>query len=407
MPICITQSRNNRLDPIKLHPQIDAMSEFSIETLSSIDDMPCAEWNRLSGTAYPFLRHEFLAALERHDCLGETLGWLPRHLLLRDSAGKAVAAAPCYLKFNSYGEFVFDWSWADAYRRNGLDYYPKLVVASPYTPANGPRILSEDTPHRSQYARALIQGSVDIAQRLGVSSLHWLFHTEEEAQWMDAAGLMRRTGCQFHWRNQGYRDFDDFLTQLSSRKRKQIKRERRRVLDAGIDFRLLRGHEADEDEWDSFHRLYCSTFDKRGGIPTLSRGFFREIAGSMGEQVLLVLAYAEGRIVAAAFNLIGEHSLYGRHWGCYQDYHSLHFEACYYQGLDFCIREGLQGFEPGAQGEHKLSRGFLPTRTWSNHWIANPGFSSAIARYLEDETEGMQDYVREMNARSPFRAAPS
>lgn len=379
------------------------MSTYTLETLSSIDAVDAAVWNRLSGTAYPFLRHEFLAALERQGCLGERYGWLPRHLLLKDEADEILAAAPCYLKFNSYGELVFDWSWADAYQRAGLDYYPKLVVASPYTPANAPRILTADTDKRPEYARALIQGAERIARKMDVSSLHWLFVSEEESRWMAEAGHMRRTGCQFHWRNQDYRDFDAFLATLSARKRKQIKRERRRVVDAKIRFHLLNGHEAGEADWAVFHQLYRSTFDKRGGLPTLSLGFFREIARTMGDQVLLVLALDDDRVVAAAYNLVGSHTLYGRHWGCFEDYHSLHFEACYYQGLEFCIRRGLDCFEPGAQGEHKISRGFLPTFTWSNHWIGHAEFHGAIEHFLASETTGMQDYMDELKTHSPYR----
>jgi predicted N-acyltransferase len=299
---------------------------------------------------------------------------------------------------------VFDWSWADAYRRAGMDYYPKLVVASPYTPATGPRILTAEGTEHDRLAAALTQGAVQVAQRMGVSSLHWLFVSEEESRLLAASGMLRRTGCQFHWENAGYRDFEQFLSTLTSRKRKQIKRERRRVSDAGIRFRLLRGGEADEGDWQVFHRLYRSTFDKLGGIPTLSLGFFREIARTMGEQVLLVMAHDGDRVVAAAFNLVGDDTLYGRHWGCFEDYHSLHFETCYYQGLDFCIREGLRRFEPGAQGEHKISRGFLPTPTWSNHWIADAGFRTAIERFLQMETDGMGDYLDEMRDHSPYRS---
>jgi predicted N-acyltransferase len=383
------------------------MTQYTVEAVDSMQAVPRADWNRLSGTAHPFLRHEFLDALESCGCLGEAYGWLPRHLLLRDAEGRLQAAAPCYLKFNSYGELVFDWSWADAYRRAGMAYYPKLVVASPYTLATGPRILTAPGEERDRLTLALTDGAVQVARRLQVSSLHWLFVTQEESRLLASAGLPPRTGCQFHWENPGYRDFDDFLERLSSRKRKQIKRERRRVSDAGIGFRLLRGHEVTEGEWVTFHELYRSTFDKRGGIPTLSLAFFRQIARSMGEQVLLVLAYSEKRIVAAAFNLVGADTLYGRHWGCFEEFHSLHFETCYYQGLDFCIREGLKRFEPGAQGEHKISRGFLPTATWSNHWIADPGFRSAIEQFLERETEGMQDYLREMQEHSPYRQPDS
>ncbi len=380
------------------------MSEYTVETIDSILSVERETWNRLSGARLPFLRHEFLAAMESNGCLGETYGWLPRHLLLRDADDRVQAASPCYLKFNSYGELVFDWSWADAYRRAGMDYYPKLVVASPYTPATGPRILTAEGTEHDRLAAALTQGAVQVAQRMGVSSLHWLFVSEEESRLLAASGMLRRTGCQFHWENAGYRDFEQFLSTLTSRKRKQIKRERRRVSDAGIRFRLLRGGEADEGDWQVFHRLYRSTFDKLGGIPTLSLGFFREIARTMGEQVLLVMAHDGDRVVAAAFNLVGDDTLYGRHWGCFEDYHSLHFETCYYQGLDFCIREGLRRFEPGAQGEHKISRGFLPTPTWSNHWIADAGFRTAIERFLQMETDGMGDYLDEMRDHSPYRS---
>jgi len=379
------------------------MSEHTVETVNSIRAIESHIWNRLAGTGYPFLRHEFLAALETQGCLGEAYGWLPRHLLLRDGRGEMLAAAPCYLKFNSYGELVFDWSWADAYRRAGKAYYPKLVVASPYTPATAPRILTASAPDRESISKMLIHGARQVAERMQVSSLHWLFVTAAESRLLDANHMPRRSGCQFHWENPGYRDFEEFLSALTSRKRKQIRRERRRVRDAGIRFRLLRGHEAEEEEWHVFHQLYRSTFDKRGGIPTLSLGFFHEIAQTMGEQVLLVLAYAGERIVAAAFNLVGAGTLYGRHWGCFEEYHSLHFETCYYQGLEFCIREGLRRFEPGAQGEHKISRGFLPTPTWSNHWIADAQFRDAIGKFLQLESESMQDYLEEMRGHSPYR----
>ncbi len=351
----------------------------------------------------PFLRHEFLVAQEHHDCVGAQLGWLPRHLVLRDETGALVAAAPCYLKFNSYGEFVFDWGWADAYRRAGLDYYPKLLVASPYTPATGMRILTGGSPRRADFAAALIRGAGEVAERLGVSSMHWLFTSEEETHWLERGGLMLRMGCQYHWENRDYGSFDDLLAELTAAKRKKIKRERRRVREAGIEFRVLRGGDVCEEQWTLFHDLYRGTFDKRGGIPTLSLGFFREIARTMGDNLLLVLAYRHAKPVAAAFNLIGARTLYGRHWGCFEEFHSLHFEACYYQGLDYCIANGLQRFEPGAQGEHKISRGFLPTRTWSAHWIANERFRSAIGSFLDREREDMEDYLIEMQARSPYR----
>jgi hypothetical protein len=341
--------------------------------------------------------------MERHECVGERFGWIPQHLALRDDQGQLLAVSPCYLKLNSYGEFVFDWAWADAYRRAGRRYYPKLVVASPYTPATGERILTGDNPRRAELIEALIRGAVAVAERLGVSGLHWLFTADDETQQLDAGGLMTRLGCQFHWHNADYRDFDDLLATFSAEKRKKVKRERRRVADAGVRLRRVRGDQVSEAEWAIFHRLYEDTFDKRGGIPTLTLPFFREIGRTMGEQLLLVLAEHRGEIVASAFCLQGTRSLYGRHWGCVRELHSLHFEACYYQGLDHCIEHGLQRFEPGAQGEHKVARGFLPTRTWSAHWIADPALRKPIGHFLAHEIDGMEDYIAEMQQRSPYR----
>ena len=379
---------------------------YTLSTHDAIDQIPASDWNRLADPDAPFMRHELLSAMERHGCVGESLGWLPRHLALRDPAGRLVAAAPCYLKFNSYGEFVFDWTWADAYRRHGLDYYPKLVVASPYTPATGPRLLTGDSPQRPALALALANGAMRVAEQLGVSSLHWLFTTRAETELLEGRGLLRRVGCQFHWSNPGYASFDDFLSTFNAEKRKKVKRERRRVQEAGIAIRRVPGHEVTESQWATFHRLYRDTFDKRGGIPTLTLPFFREIGETMGKHLLLVLAYQGSDIVAAAFGLVGERSLFGRHWGCFKDFHSLHFEACYYQGLEYCIEQGLARFEPGAQGEHKVSRGFLPTPTWSAHWIAEPRFRSAIADFLTRETREMEDYLDAMQGHSPYREPP-
>jgi predicted N-acyltransferase len=396
---------------------------YRLTTHSSIDEIPAAAWNALAGDDLPHLRHEFLAAMEHHGCVGERFGWLPRHLVLRDAQDRPVAAAPCYLKFNSYGEFVFDWAWADAYRRAGARWYPKLVVASPYTPATGLRILTGASEHagddngaeRPALAAALIRGSVQVAERLGVSGLHWLFTSETETQWLRAEGLLPRLGCQFHWHNRGYDSFDAFIGEFSAEKRKKVRRERRRVAELGIRLRRVPGDAVTPEQWRIFHRLYEDTFDKRGGLPTLTLPFFEEIGRTMGRHLLLVFAEetvrSAGRIVAAAFCLVGSESLYGRHWGCFKDYHSLHFEACYYQGLEHCIEQRLARFEPGAQGEHKVARGFLPTRTWSAHWIADPRFRRPIDAFLEHEIDAVEDYIAEMSTHSPYKntgaAAPS
>jgi uncharacterized protein len=383
----------------------DASSEspvFDVRVVDRIGEVPADAWNALGVRAYPFLRHEFLAALEEHGCVGERYGWLPQHLVVRDGRGRMVGACPLYLKDNSYGEFVFDWSWADAYARNGLRYYPKLVSASPYTPATGPKLLvAEDQD--DALADHLVDAATHLASSNGLSSVHWLFPPAAETARLENSGQLVRHGCQFHWQNRGYADFEDFLASLTSGKRKNIRKERRKVIDAGIGFRWLDGASATETDWHIFHRFYESTFHRRGGIPTLSLDFFLALAENLPDGVLLVMAEHEAKPVAASFCLVGEDTLYGRHWGCDGYYDNLHFEACYYQGLEFAIRRGMRRFEPGAQGEHKVPRGFLPETTYSAHWIADERFRHAIGRFLEDEREGVAEYAREMRSRSPYR----
>lgn len=369
---------------------------------TQLDDIPADAWNDLAGDANPFLRHEFLAALERHGCVGARAGWESRHLAVYD-AEHLVGAVPMYLKTNSYGEFVFDWAWADAYQRAGLRYYPKLVVAVPYTPAAGPRLLLADTGQREQIAGMLIQGALQQARDLQLSSLHWLFTTEEDTQRLERHGLLRRTGCQFHWRNNNYQNFDNFLAEFSAQKRKKVNRERRRVQEAGVEIEVLHGDRVSEEQWRIFHHFYASTFHKKGGIASLTLEFFKELGRTMPRQVVLVLAKHQRRYVAGAFNLRGTDTLYGRHWGCVEEFHSLHFEVCYYRAIDYCIEQRLQRFEAGAQGEHKLSRGFLPTPTWSAHWLSHPAFNRAVEQFLTQEQRHMRHYMDELNEHSPFR----
>lgn len=375
---------------------------MNIRVIDAIEQIGAADWNRVAGTGYPFTRHEFLVALERHRCVGEGYGWLPRHVTLWHG-GRLVGAVPLYLKFNSYGELVFDWSWASAYERCGLPYYPKLVSAIPYTPATGRRLLlapdADSTTAREQLASAVIA----MARDLGLSSVHWLFPSEGEKRFLESRGLMSRTGCQFHWHNRAYGTFEDFMSTLVSRKRKNIRRERQRVADAGVRLEVRQGGDLNPAEWQSWQRLYESTFERKSGIPTLSPGFFREIGRTMADRVVMVFARRHGDIIAGAFCVRGEHTLYGRHWGTFESHDSLHFETCYYQGIEYCIREGLGCFEPGAQGEHKIARGFLPVPTWSAHWLADEGFRAAIARFLDQEQTAMADYMAELSAQSPYR----
>ena len=375
-----------------------------LQILSAAADVTADQWNAVAGTDYPFLRHEFVHALEANGCVGEAHGWLPRHLAAFDDDGRLAGLVPLYLKDNSYGEFVFDWAWADAYERNGLRYYPKAVVAVPYTPATGPRILT-GPEHRPETAAALVALARDWAQAEGLSSLHWLFTDARDTRLLADHGYLLRLGCQFHWHNAGYRDFEDFLAGLSSRKRKKIRRERRQVAEAGIELQVVHGNEADEEQLATMHAFYRATFDRKWGHATLTEGFFRDIARDMGDQLVLVFAHLGTEAVAGAICLRSADTLYGRHWGCRADYHSLHFEACYYQGIDYCIRHGLARFEPGAQGEHKISRGFLPTPTWSAHWIADSGFRGAIGRFLEQETPAMREYIEDMSEHSPYKTS--
>lgn len=372
-----------------------------IEQISAI---PAESWNQLANGGNPFLRHEFLVALERHQCVGERFGWIPQHIVAKDDNGQCVGAMPLYLKDNSYGEFVFDWGWADAYHRAGLAYYPKLVTAIPYTPATGPRLLIAPHAPQDTAANALIDKALDLAASLNVSSLHWLFTDRKDSRYLERKGLLTRIGCQFHWHNQDYQDFNEFLSRLSARKRKQIKRERRHVTDSEISIQICHGHEVSEAQLHRFHRHYQSTFHRLGGYATLSESFFAEINTTMPENTVYVFAYHRNKHVASAFCVRGQDTLYGRHWGCDADFHSLHFEACYYQGIDYCIAQKLRHFEPGAQGEHKVSRGFVPTATYSQHWIDNDQFRPLIAEFLSREHQGMLQYMQSLDEHLPYRA---
>ena len=375
--------------------------DISIHT--SLEDIPAEHWNALVDVDNPFARHEFLIALERHQAVGEKFGWLPQYITAYKN-DDLLGAVPMYLKDNSYGEFVFDWDWADAWQRSGLEYYPKLVVAIPYTPATGRRLLLRNEKDE-QTADALIDAATTHAQHLNLSSLHWLFTDKTDTQrFQQHPDYRLRLACQFHWQNQDYKNFDDYLSCLTSKKRKLIKRERRQVRDQNINLEILHGHEVSDEQWQIFHAFYCSTFDKKSGYATLSLSFFQELSKTMPDNIVLVMAKHQGEYVASAFNIRGKNVLYGRHWGCSEDFHSLHFEACYYQGLDYCITHRLQRFEPGAQGEHKISRGFLPTPTWSAHWIAHPQFRQAIKQFLQRETIDMQHYIKELAQHSPFKA---
>ncbi|MBK6287873.1 MAG: N-acetyltransferase [Pseudomonadales bacterium] len=377
------------------------MSQASF--VSSVHALAREEWNALTGADFPFLRHEFLAALEDSASVGGASGWAAHHLVLHAGA-RLLAVMPCYLKTHSYGEYVFDWGWAEAYQRNGLDYYPKLLSAVPFTPTTGPRLLVASGVQPQSLIPAIVDSLRAELGRLRASSWHLLFPEPALADAFVARGLELRSGVQFHWINHGYRDFEDFLARLVSRKRKSLRRERRQVAEQGLTIEALRGGEVDAALWDRFYLFYQMTYARRSGHGGyLSREFFHRLGAAMPDRLLLVIARHGGEPVAGALNIIGHDTLYGRYWGCTEEFAHLHFETCYYQGIDFCIREGLQRFDAGAQGEHKLARGFIPVLTRSCHLIEHPGFRAAIHDFLERERAATDAYLLEAQLALPYR----
>jgi predicted N-acyltransferase len=376
-----------------------------IEPLPRIADLAPADWNGLTASGNPFLRHEFLHALEESGCVDGDSGWRPAHLVARED-GRLLGALPCYLKSHSWGEFVFDFAWADAYARSGRSYYPKAVSAVPYTPAGGPRLLVPSSPDAAGIKAALLEAARNQVIELGASSFHCLFPSREDAEFLETQGYAIRLGCQYHWHNRGYRDFDHFLDGFSAEKRKKVRRERRRVQEAGIEVLLLEGPEVTPALWQVFYRFYQDTMLGKSGYLPLSLAFFRQVGRTMPENVVLALARWRGDYVAAALSFRGGDTLYGRYWGASRDFHSLHFELCYYAGIDYCIRNGLRCFEPGAQGEHKISRGFLPTATYSAHWLADTAFRRAIYQFLDREREEMRYHIASLDAHAPYKSTP-
>ena len=377
--------------------------DITAQFLTSLAQIEPGDWNDITGADYPFLRHEFLYGLEATGCTDADTGWQPCHLVLRDSTG-ILAVLPLYLKSHSYGEYVFDWSWADAWRQRGLSYYPKLVTAVPFTPATGPRLCTRDGIDNADAWRMAQQAVQEFAQRQEISSWHVLFPQQDVSSMLLERGLHRRTATQFHWFNDDYSSFDDFLAGFTSRKRKSLKRERTRVQEQGLVLRTLTGEEIGTREWAQFYRFYQMTYAKRSGHGGyLNRAFFTETAPSLGEQVIMVLAYLEEEAVAGALYFRSSDTLYGRYWGCEREFDCLHFEACYYQGIEYCIRHGLSRFDPGAQGEHKIQRGFRPIHTWSNHWIADPQLSAAVGDFTRREEGHSEAYREDASSLLPFR----
>jgi predicted N-acyltransferase len=376
---------------------------MEVKQISSMTQIDSADWNNLTGDAYPFLRHEFLLALEQSGSVSEQTGWLPSHLLVLDK-NELIAFMPLYLKQHSWGEYVFDHQWAQAYQQHGLDYYPKWLTAIPLTPCQGARIVNRtERIDQLEITSALLTFIKQLSEQHGISSWHCLFPDPQQVELFRSLDLSIREGVQFHWFNKGYGDFNDFLQTLSASKRKMIKRERRKVSEQEVHLLRIAGPDVSDTQWQVFFQLYTMTYLKRNSQPYLNLAFFKQIAKTMGEQLLLILAVKDDKIIAAALSFIGADTLYGRYWGCYEDYNSLHFEACYYQGLDYCIEHGLKRFDSGAQGEHKIARGFEPITTYSAHWLKDVRFAKAIDRFLAEEQKAVQLYKQDAASYLPFK----
>jgi predicted N-acyltransferase len=391
------------------------MTELRISVVGAIDEISASDWDACanatpdvntshSDVAYnPFVSHDFLSALEESKSVGGRTGWEPQHVLARTADGDLVAAAPCYLKSHSRGEYVFDRGWAEAYERAGGSYYPKLQIAVPFTPATGRRLLLRQGPDSDAVGRAVASGLMELCELSGASGVHVTFATEPEFRLLGELGYLQRTDQQFHWENPGFASFDDFLAALTARKRKTIRRERHDALANGITVHWLTGSDLTEDVWDAFFEFYLETGSRKWGRPYLTRSFYSLVGGKMRDRVVLVMAKRAGRWIAGAINFIGSHTLFGRHWGAVEHHPFLHFELCYYQAIDYAIAHKLSRVEAGAQGEHKISRGYMPTTTYSAHYIADAGLRRAIADYLVRERAYIAAAGKELATLAPFR----
>jgi hypothetical protein len=376
---------------------IDSLSE-----VAAADWDACARWDQVAGQN-PFVSHAFLLALEESGSVGGKTGWLVQHLLIEDEMGRLLAACPLYVKTHSYGEYVFDHGWAEAYERAGGRYYPKLQIAVPFSPVPGPRLLIRPGDDAAEIQGALIETLIATTRSSKLSSLHVTFCSAAEAVALQEAGFLQRIGLQYHWHNQGYGNFDDFLAALNSRKRKSIRKERAAIEDYGLTIRQLSGAEITKDHWDAFFAFYIDTGNRKWGSPYLTREFFDLLGERLADHVVLMVAEKDGEPVAGALNLRGRDALFGRNWGCLEEYRFLHFELCYYQAIDYAIAHGLSRVEAGAQGEHKIQRGYLPVEIHSAHWIADRSFRDAVGEFLSRETRLLQHEKAELTAQGPFR----
>ncbi|CCQ73689.1 GNAT family N-acetyltransferase [Magnetospira sp. QH-2] len=380
----------------------DGTDTQTLRVHSALADIPAEQWDACAGDNNPFVSHAFLSALEDSGSVQPKSGWGPCHLTVENERGEITACAPLYLKGHSYGEYVFDWSWADAYQRGGQSYYPKLLCAVPFTPATGPRLLTR--PDTSPNTVALLAaGMVKLAEQQDCSSIHANFLPQDQQEALQERGFLPRVDIQYHWDNRGYGSFDDFLQDLSSRKRKAIRKERRQVAETDLDIRALSGPAIEPGHWDAFHQFYLSTSDKKWGSAYLNRDFWSLLGERLADKVVLIMAFRDDQPVAGALNLQGRDCLFGRNWGCLEEVKFLHFELCYYRAIDYAIDHGLSRVEAGAQGSHKIQRGYLPNLTRSAHWIADRRFHDAVSQHLHHENRAMRDHLSELSNSSPYK----
>ncbi len=376
---------------------------FRAEVIGDISSIKAEDWNRLAGNDNPFVSHAFLYALEVTGCAAPQAGWQAHHILIYENGiDTPIGAMPLYLKSHSYGEYVFDHGWADAYQRSGRQYYPKMQSSVPFTPATGPRFLTGGAENPQHIAQLLLNAAQQLTTTRDASSLHITFMDESSCKTAASAGMLERNDIQYHWQNQNYKSFDDFLASLASRKRKQIKKERSSALASGVEIRLLKGSEISEQDWDKFYQFYVDTGSRKWGTPYLNKEFFLTVGKSMPQSILLAMAYLDGVSIAGALNFVGKEAIYGRHWGCSQDIKNLHFELCYYQAIDYAIAHGLKYVEAGAQGQHKIARGYVPTKTYSAHWLSDPEFQQAVAHYLSGEREQIELEIIALSVHTPY-----
>jgi predicted N-acyltransferase len=378
-------------------------TQLDLAVHKNIESMQKDVWGQLASPDFPFHSYEFLKALEDSGSLRGESNWVSEHLAVT-TKGDMIGAMPLYRKNDSYGEYIFDWSWAKAYRQHGVEYYPKLVSAAPFTPATGPKLLIGPTAERDVIATHLIQGALDLMTRRNCSSLHYLFITEAEIPFFERENFLIRHSFQYHWENHGYAKFDDFLAAMKPKKRKQIIRERTQLKEEGLDFSILTGSDLRPEHADIFYDFYLSTIEKMRAIPYLNRAFYQQVFSTMKDNIILMLASHHGKTVAGALYFTGGKKLFGRYWGASQEVRNLHFELCYYLPIEWSIKNGIELFEAGAQGEHKLARGFVPKKTYSAHYIRHPGFRPAISEFIEQEKQGIKDYFADLNSHSPFHS---